>query len=68
MGLKDGKKTERKKGKRSEVQVTLDKERSKKILVVIPYIKGFSEQTGFLGDTVEDITYLQYVPTSLRRR
>ena len=34
-------------GKRSQqAQVTPDKERAKKIPVVIPYIKGFSEQIG----------------------
>ena len=39
-----GQKKEQKGRRSEEAQVTLDKEKAKKIPVVIPYIKGFSEQ------------------------
>ena len=43
--LKDENNDREEEGKRSEeTQVTPDKEKAKKIPIVIPYIKGFSEQ------------------------
>ena len=55
--LKDENNNGKEKGKRSEVQVTPDKERAKKIPVVIPYIKGSrSKSDGFWGDTVPQHT------------
>ena len=45
--LKNENNNRKEEGKRSQqAQVTPDKERAKKIPVVIPYIKGFSEQIG----------------------